>query len=127
MTYHTYGKDKKWHIDTVFKVLSLAGDDSPKGVIDNTAKILLDGKNAHILCTTIMCLFICYILQFCEFNVVNFVFGFVLGCEDESSTNELRMYVVQLSWKILKQKSWPNIILQLVTWVCSLISYVPAI
>ena len=50
MTYHTYGKDKKWHIDTVFKVLSLAGDDSPKGVIDNTAKILLDGKNAHILC-----------------------------------------------------------------------------
>ena len=50
-------------------------------------------------------------------------FGFILGCEDESSTNDLRMYVVQLCWKILKQKSWPNIILQLVTWVCLLVSY----
>ena len=43
-----FGRDKKWHIDTVFKVLSLAGDDSPKGVLNNTAKILIDGKNTTI-------------------------------------------------------------------------------
>ncbi len=45
-----YGRDRRWHIDTVFKVLSLAGDDVPKDIINNTAKIIIEGQPETFFC-----------------------------------------------------------------------------
>ncbi len=42
-----FGQDRKWHLDTVFKVLSLAGDEVPQETINNTAKVIMEGESGQ--------------------------------------------------------------------------------